>query len=221
MREAPVAIEKNAVASGRCDRLGARGPTRRSVPRQDRRPRHGESRRPRRKERPPRSASSSNSSVSGGSGAAISFRFGSTYRTPRRPVGGHPAQTSCARANRLFCLARAPTTENAPPGGGAILGLLQGGGYVSLSVDPWEVGRALNAVGAALWEAVALYRRREPSQKVLSLLPIGLLLRILEPQYEHMCDSCVIRVTDAPFPRPDCRGGGTSYPNFKVQVKAR
>ena len=50
--------------------------------------------------------------------------------------------------------------------------------------------------GAGLWEAVTLCRRRGTRSKSLMCPTYRPPDRILEPEYERMCDSCVIRITE-------------------------
>jgi hypothetical protein len=67
-------------------------------------------------------------------------------------------------------------------GGGALLGLLQGGEIcISIYVDPWEVGEPCYAVGRPSWEATgAMDTARDSTKKSFVSVCIVSSMRILE-----------------------------------------
>ena len=75
---------------------------------------------------------------------------------------------------------------------------------------------ALDVSRAASWEAMSAYVRRGTQPKSLFVLPlIGLLLRILESEYERMCDLCVSAGHRAPHCGSASSSRSLGYPNLR------
>ena len=80
---------------------------------------------------------------------------------------------ACAnRARPEFGSTKPPQQKTPRRGGGALLGLLQGGEIcISIYVDPWEVGEHLLSRRRQSWEAIGAYVGGGLSQKVLVASP--------------------------------------------------
>src|SRR4051812_20541477 len=88
-------------------------------------------------------------------------------------------------------LARAPTTENAPPGRRGASGVTTGRRDMYLYICGSVGGRRARFVSSAsLWEAARRYIDAGFNQKVLWFSLTGFLLRILE-QRTNVCAVCV------------------------------
>ena len=92
---------------------------------------------------------------------------------------------------RFFGLLEPPQQKTPRRGGGALLGLLQGGEIcISIYVDPWEVGEPGCVEGVAVGSSEAIYRRGVQPISLCGDPLVGFLLRILE-QRTNVCATCV------------------------------
>jgi len=90
-------------------------------------------------------------------------------------------RSQCRFGNRSvprFRLARAPQQKTTRRGGGALLGLLQGGEIcISIYVDPWEVGGPLMCRGRVIVGSDGRHMGdAEPNQEVFSFCPLSVVL---------------------------------------------
>src|ERR1700712_5166726 len=82
--------------------------------------------------------------------------------SPGRGSSGERARDGVAAARRSLASEIAPQQKTPRRGGGALLGLLQGGEIcISIYVDPWEVGEPSCVVGADCGKQPGPYVRRE------------------------------------------------------------
>ena len=117
---------------------------------------------------------SSDGRLSPGDGESLWLRHPSDWRTTGAPPGNRPflgiTRSSSAKTRRMA--GRAIQQKTPLRGGGALLGLLQGGEIcISIYVDPWEVGEPSCVVGARCGKQRGPYVRRGTQPKSFCVAP--------------------------------------------------